>query len=369
MAKIVFENVTKRFGKVVAVDHLNFKVKEREFVVLLGPSGCGKTTTLRLLAGLEELDEGNIYINGKRINDFEPKDRNIAMVFQDYALYPHMTVFANIAFCLKNLGVPKEEINKRVKSTIELLQISDLIGRKPKQLSGGQKQRVALGRALVREPEAFLLDEPLSNLDAKLRVMMRRELRKLQRNLRVTTIYVTHDQVEAMSLADRVVLLKDGKIQQIGPPHELYDFPRNKFVAGFIGTPAMNFLECDLIKQDQGYFLKGESVILPLQTKMEKVVTRISDLKVVLGIRPEDISITENKQENVLEVEVETIEPLGMDNIACSALGENNLIFRFERGKKINLGEKVKILFDKIYLFDKKTEETILIESKKLPYS
>ena len=359
MYKIVFENVTKKFGKVVALYNLNLRVKKGNFIVLLGPSGCGKTTTLRLLAGLEEASEGDIYIGNRLVNDLEPKERGIAMVFQDYALYPHMTVFDNMAFGLRNLGTPKEEIRNKIKWAAELLQISDLLYRKPAQLSGGQKQRVAVGRAIVREPEVFLMDEPLSNLDAKLRVTMRMELHKLQRKLGVTTLYVTHDQVEAMSLGDQIVLLSGGKVQQIGSPDDLYFRPRNKFVAGFIGAPAMNFLECDLVEKNDRFFLCTDFFTLPFDHKIKNLVTRVSDPKIVLGVRPEDIIIAHDKNKNAMEVKIEGIESLGSENIAYSTVGGNNLVFKLTPASRVKVGQKVKISFEKIHLFDKSTENAI----------
>lgn len=364
MNKIVFKNVTKRFGKVIAVDHLNLRVKDKEFIVLLGPSGCGKTTILRLLAGLEEMDEGSIHLEGKLINDMTPKDRNIAMVFQDYALYPHMSAFDNMAFGLRNLGTPKHEIERMIKETTKLLQIEHLLERKPKQLSGGQKQRVALGRAIVRKPQAFLLDEPLSNLDAKLRVQMRVELRKLQRELGVTTVYVTHDQIEAMSLSDRIVLIKDGILQQVGPPDELFNHPLNKFVAGFIGAPSMNFIECSLVERHGSFALDGGSFTLPLRPEITDVIKdAASGTELLLGVRPADIYIADGKQENTITAKVETVESLGEDKLAHFNIGNKNIVIaRLNPKEKINPGEKVKILFDskKIHIIDRKTEVALV---------
>jgi len=359
MYKVVFENVTKKFGKVVALDNLNLGVEEGKFTVLLEPSGSGKTTTLRLLAGLEDASAGNIYIGDRLVNDLEPKERGVAMVFQDYALYPHMTVFDNMAFGLRNLGTPKEEIMKKVKWAAELLQISELLYRKPAQLSGGQKQRAAVGRAIVREPEVFLLDEPLSNLDARLREKMRVELHKLQRRLGVTTLYVTHDQVEAMSLGDQIVLLSEGKVQQIGSPGDLYLRPRNRFAAGFIGTPAMNFLECRLVEKNNSFFLCTDSFTLPFDHKIKDLVARVPDQKIVLGVRPEDIIIAHDKNKNAMEVKIEGIEPLGSENIAYSTVGGNNLVFKLTPASRAKAGQKVKISFKKIHLFDKSTGNAI----------
>ncbi|HEY8497197.1 MAG TPA: sn-glycerol-3-phosphate ABC transporter ATP-binding protein UgpC, partial [Limnochordales bacterium] len=258
MARVVLENVTKRYGNVVAVNKANLVIEDEEFVVLVGPSGCGKSTTLRMIAGLEEITEGNIYIGDRLVNDVPPKDRDIAMVFQNYALYPHMNVYDNMAFGLKLRKFPKDEIDRRVREAARMLGIEHLLDRKPKQLSGGQRQRVAVGRAIVREPAAFLMDEPLSNLDAKLRVQMRAELSKLHNRLRTTTIYVTHDQTEAMTMGDRIVVMKDGFIQQVGAPLEIYENPNNVFVAGFIGSPAMNFLNA-VLRRD------GDDVVVDCQ--------------------------------------------------------------------------------------------------------
>ena len=260
MANVLLKNLTKRFGKVVAVNNFNLEAKDKEFIVLLGPSGCGKTTVLRCIAGLEKVDDGAIYIGDKLVNELEPKQRDIAMVFQTYALYPHMTVYQNLAFPLENSNVPPAEIKIKVEETAKLLQISKLLDRKPKQLSGGQRQRVALGRAMVREPRVFLMDEPLSNLDAKLRVYMRAELKKLQKDLGITTIYVTHDQVEAMTMGNKVAIMNEGILQQFGSATEIYFHPANVFVAGFIGTPPTNFFDCTLIREKQYVFDVGPFV-------------------------------------------------------------------------------------------------------------
>ena len=256
MAEIILKNVYKSYGDVKIVKDFNLEIKDKEFCILVGPSGCGKTTTLRMVAGLEDITSGDILIDGKRVNDVPPKDRDIAMVFQNYALYPHMTVYQNMAFALKLKGYEKAEIDKRVKEAAEILGISHLLDRKPKQLSGGQRQRVAVGRAIVRKPKVFLFDEPLSNLDAKLRVQMRAELKKLHERLQSTMIYVTHDQTEAMTMGDKICVMKDGIIQQVAGPLELYDKPSNKFVAGFIGTPPMNFFNVEVYKENDGLVLK-----------------------------------------------------------------------------------------------------------------
>ncbi|HHW15219.1 MAG TPA: sn-glycerol-3-phosphate ABC transporter ATP-binding protein UgpC, partial [Firmicutes bacterium] len=264
MASVTLKGVSKRFGNVTAVDNVNLEIADREFVVLVGPSGCGKTTTLRMVAGLEEITEGEIYIGERLVNDVAPKDRDIAMVFQNYALYPHMNVYDNMAFALKIRKVRRDEIDRRVRAAAQLLGIENLLDRKPKALSGGQRQRVALGRAIVREPKVFLMDEPLSNLDAKLRVQMRSELSKLHNRLQTTVIYVTHDQTEAMTMGDRIVVMKDGKVQQVGTPLDIYEHPANVFVAGFIGSPAMNFFQVRLDEANGQLFADFGSFRLPL---------------------------------------------------------------------------------------------------------
>src|SRR5690554_686499 len=292
MASVTLERVTKRFGNVIAVDEASLEIRDKEFLVLVGPSGCGKSTTLRMVAGLEDVTEGNIYIGDRLVNDVPPKDRDIAMVFQNYALYPHMDVYNNMAFGLKLRKFPKSEIDRRVKEAARMLGIENLLDRKPKQLSGGQRQRVAVGRAIVREPKVFLMDEPLSNLDAKLRVQMRAELSKLHRRLEATVIYVTHDQTEAMTMGDRIVVMKDGFIQQVGAPLEVYEKPVNVFVAGFIGSPAMNFMEGVLRRDGETYFIDAKTFKLPIPAEKAASIKNLGkyvDKQVVLGIRPEDI--------------------------------------------------------------------------------
>src|SRR5690554_5825222 len=270
LSQVILKGVTKRFGNVVAVDNIDLEIKDKEFIVLVGPSGCGKSTTLRMVAGLEEITEGDIYIGENIVNDVAPKDRDIAMVFQNYALYPHMDVYNNMAFGLKLRKFPKAEIDKRVNEAARVLGIENLLKRKPKELSGGQRQRVALGRAIVREPKVFLMDEPLSNLDAKLRVQMRAELAKLHDRLQTTIIYVTHDQTEAMTMGDRIVVMKDGLIQQVGAPLEIYNNPNNVFVAGFIGSPAMNFMEVILKREDDNYFVVSKNGQMKLRIPKER---------------------------------------------------------------------------------------------------
>jgi len=359
LAKVVLKNLTKRFGEVVAVNKLSLKVKDKEFVVLLGPSGSGKTTALRCIAGLETPDEGEIYIGDRLVNDLEPKDRNIAMVFQSYALYPHMTVFENLAFPLECAGFPKEEIKEKVRQVAELLKISDLLNRKPRQLSGGQQQRVALGRAIIREPKVFLMDEPLSNLDAKLRVYMRAELKKLQKELGVTTIYVTHDQIEAMTMADRVAILNEGILQQFDSPDRVYAKPFNIFVAGFIGSPPTNFFDCTLT--EDGVLDAGEFKY-SLPKKLADIITKnATSNKIVLGIRPQYIKVYRHKKaKNLIKAHHYATEPLGEMVILDLKVGDN--LVKAIVDPEFKVAEELWIEFpiEKIYLFDKKTGKSLL---------
>lgn len=362
MARILLKNLTKRFEDVVAVDSLNLKVRDKEFVVLLGPSGCGKTTTLRCIAGLETPDEGEIYIDDKLVNDLEPKDRNIAMVFQSYALYPHMNVFSNMAFPLENFKVSKDEIQRRVKEVAELLQIERLLDRKPSQLSGGQRQRVALGRSIVREPQAFLMDEPLSNLDAKLRVYMRAELKKLQKELGVTTVYVTHDQVEAMTMGDRVAILNEGVLQQYNPPNRVYSHPSNVFVAGFVGSPPTNLFDCTL---------KEEAVLDAIEFKYpvpkdiwETAKAAATSSEVILGVRPQDVRVYKDAtvKNGLIETNLYTTEPLGDVMILDLQVGAYIVKAVVSPDFEIGGREKLWVRFpvDKVYLFDKKTGNALI---------
>jgi multiple sugar transport system ATP-binding protein len=358
LARILLKNLTKRFGNVVAVNNLSIEVKNKEFLVLLGPSGCGKTTVLRCIAGLETQDEGEIYVGETLVNDLPPKERDVAMVFQSYALYPHMTAYENIAFPLKVKSVAELEIDQRVKRVADLLKITHLLDRKPKQLSGGEAQRVALGRALIREPKAFLMDEPLSNLDAKLRIYMRAELKRLQKDLGITTIYVTHDQVEAMTMADRVALLNQGILQQIGSPEELYQHPSNLFTAGFIGSPPMNFIDCYLSKDAEKVYLDAGAFKLPLENNQAKMFKeRNMGEEFVLGIRPEDIKLEKKEKKGAIQGQVFTLEPLGAEVIVDIKIGET--IFKVKENAmfKARTGENVWLSFnkDKIYIFDKKS--------------
>lgn len=374
MAGVRLVGVWKRFGGVVAVKDLSLEVRDGEFMVLLGPSGCGKTTTLRMISGLEEPSEGRIFIGDRLVADpgagvfVPPKDRDIAMVFQSYALYPHMTVYDNIAFPLKLRKVPKREVDQRVREVAELLGLSDLLRRKPRELSGGQRQRVALGRAIVRKPQVFLMDEPLSNLDAKLRVKMRAELKKLQRQLGVTTIYVTHDQVEAMTMGDRIAVINQGVLQQVGTPDEVYDRPANVFVGGFIGSPPMNFMEASVVEDDSGVWADfGEFKLKFLEDQVE--VLRGSNLigeEVVFGIRPEDIYDAMFAQvkipgENMVKAKVEIVENLGSERIVHLRVGSITFLGSFHSDSKVKEGQEVDVVFDmkKTHIFNKKTQKAI----------
>lgn len=351
MAKVVLEKVTKMYGEVLAVDAIDLEIRDKEFLVLVGPSGCGKSTTLRMIAGLEEISSGNLYIGGKLVNDVVPKDRDIAMVFQNYALYPHMSVYDNMAFGLKLRRFSKDEIKRRVDEAAEMLGLIDYLERKPKALSGGQRQRVALGRAIVREPQAFLMDEPLSNLDAKLRVQMRAELSKLHDKLRTTTVYVTHDQTEAMTLGDRIAVMDGGILQQLGTPFEIYNEPVNVFVAGFIGSPQMNFIEADVTSIDGILWLMTEGFRVRVP---EGYVTGINEgdySKVTLGVRPEHIELVDD--EHHLEAIVEVVEPLGPETHVYARVNNIDLLIRVDAGRSINTGDSIRLLLDesRLHLF------------------
>lgn len=363
MVKVVLEHIKKYFGNVKAVDDVSLEVQDKEFVTFLGPSGSGKTTLLRSIAGLETVSEGNIFIGDTKVNDLAPKDRDVAMVFQSYALYPHMTVYENLAFPLKLRKHPKDEIESVVKQTAELLDIGLLLKRKPKELSGGQQQRVALGRAIVRHPKVFLMDEPLSNLDAKLRVYMRTELIRLQKRLSTTLIYVTHDQVEAMTMSDRVALMNDGKIMQVDDPKKLYDSPSNVFVGGFIGTPPMNFLNCGLTESNGKTYATGDSFKVDVSDFGDLIRKNVSTSELTLGIRPEDIKVSRGKlPADGLEAEVYVTEALGSETIVNLKLGENVLKAKCEATFKPSMGERVWLQFDKqrMHIFDSKTEKVIV---------
>ena len=373
MAGVTLHEVTKTFdnGEVVAVEDADLQIRDKEFLVLVGPSGCGKSTTLRMIAGLEEITEGTIEIGDEVVNDVPPKDRDIAMVFQNYALYPHMNVYDNMAFGLKLRKFPKDEIKRRVNEAADILGIPQLLDRKPKQLSGGQRQRVALGRAIVREPKVFLMDEPLSNLDAKLRVQMRAELSKLHDRLQTTVIYVTHDQTEAMTMGDRIVVLKDGRIQQVADPMTLYNKPVNMFVGGFIGSPAMNFTDANLVKENGDLFVEGNGAF---KIKLDdELVEKNPDIhnyagqEVVFGIRPEDLNdatITQEvdvKEENSFDAEVEVVEPMGSEIYLYINSGEHEMVARVEADSDAEVGDKIKLAVTQsnMHVFDPETEESI----------
>jgi multiple sugar transport system ATP-binding protein len=363
MAKVELKGISKVYdGGVRAVDNANIVVEDKEFVVLVGPSGCGKSTTLRMVAGLEEISEGELYIDGELMNDVPPKDRNIAMVFQNYALYPHMTVFENMAFGLRIKKVAKSEINRRVNEAARILDIEKFLDRKPKALSGGQRQRVAVGRAIVRNPKVFLFDEPLSNLDAKLRVQMRAELSDLHHRLDATMIYVTHDQVEAMTMADKIVVMKDGKIQQIGAPLHLYNYPVNKFVAGFIGSPPMNFLTVKVTEESGSMILTdGAFKIMPTNDHTEHL-QKYMGKDIYFGIRPEDLSYNEAPAgNNNISVKVTVVEPLGADIHLWLTAGTQPLVARTDPHLEFKVGDVANFVprLDKARYFDKETELAI----------
>ncbi len=363
MAQVVMKELNKKYDEVHAVKDVNLHVRDKEFIVLVGPSGCGKTTTLRMVAGLEEITGGEIVIGDRVVNDLPPKDRDIAMVFQNYALYPHMTVYDNMAFGLKMRKFPKAEIEKRVREAAELLGIQELLKRKPRQLSGGQRQRVAVGRAIVRHPQVFLFDEPLSNLDAKLRVQMRVELKRLHDRLETTAIYVTHDQVEAMTLGDRVVVMKDGWIQQVGEPMELYTRPTNKFVAGFIGSPAMNFVDVGVAGADGTLWAEATGLRLKIPADRTERMRAYTGQRVSLGVRPEDLHMAAggDAPHNVFDVVVEVVEPLGAEILLDVKAGANPLVARVEPTVRVKLHETIRLAIDpeRLQFFDAKTEAAI----------
>ena len=375
MAGLSLRHIYKKYpGGVVAVSDFNLEIKDKEFLIFVGPSGCGKSTTLRMIAGLEEISEGELYIGDRYVNDIAPKDRDIAMVFQNYALYPHMTVFDNMAFGLKLRKVPKEEIKRRVEEAARILDIAHLLERRPKALSGGQKQRVALGRAIVRNPKVFLLDEPLSNLDAKLRASMRTELTKLHKKVETTFIYVTHDQVEAMTMATRIVVMRDGIIQQVDTPQNLYDSPCNLFVAGFIGTPQMNFIHGKLVKRENDlYAMFGSTPIkLPADKANNPALKEYIDQDVVFGIRPECIHdepmYLQTFADANLKVNVDVTELmgaeiylyLGFDGMEDATNGKN-IIARVSSRSQARSGDDITVAIDasRIHIFDKDTEKCI----------
>jgi multiple sugar transport system ATP-binding protein len=365
MASVTFDHVYKRFGDVIAVNDLNIQIADREFLVLVGPSGCGKTTALRCLAGLEDISDGQIRIGDQVVNDVAPKDRDIAMVFQSYALYPHMSVYDNMAFGLKLRKTPKAEIDRRVKNAADILGIGHLLERKPRQLSGGQRQRVAVGRAIVREPKVFLFDEPLSNLDAKLRVETRANISKLHQQLQTTFIYVTHDQVEAMTMATRIAVINKGLLQQIDTPQTLYDFPTNLFVAGFIGSPAMNFFPAKVCKEDGELYVDGGSFKLRVPTARRDAYMQAVDRQVIFGIRPENIHNPEFAPPGIdaqpVECVVDVTELMGNEIFVYLKTGENNFVARVDPRTRYQINDKVQMVFNmnNMHIFDRDTEQAI----------
>ncbi len=368
MADLQLKHIYKRFaGGVTAVSDFSLDIEDKEFIILVGPSGCGKSTTLRMVAGLEEISEGELYIGGRLVNDVAPKDRDIAMVFQNYALYPHMTVFENMAFALKLRKTPKDEIKKRVTEAAKILDIEHLLDRKPKALSGGQRQRVAMGRAIVRNPKVFLMDEPLSNLDAKLRVQMRTEIKKLHNRLQTTFIYVTHDQTEAMTMGTRIVVMKDGIIQQVDTPANLYSKPDNVFVAGFIGSPQMNFVDATLSKEADGIYASfaDEKIKIPEGKVTPELETYIGK-EVTIGIRPEDIHDDEafisSRPESVVSAYVEVTEMMGAETYLYLEVAGKQFTARVNQRSTAQVNDTIKIAFEtnKLHIFDKDTELAII---------
>ncbi len=373
MASVTLEHVKKIYdGGVVAVQDFNLEIKDKEFVVFVGPSGCGKSTTLRMVAGLEDISEGTLKIGDRVVNDVEPKDRDIAMVFQNYALYPHLTVYENIAFSLRIRKMDNEEVHRRVRQAAEILGITQYLGRKPKNLSGGQRQRVAIGRAIVREPHVFLMDEPLSNLDAKLRNQMRAEIILLRKRLDTTFIYVTHDQTEAMTLGDRIVIMKDGFIQQVGTPQEVFDTPHNLFVAGFIGAPQMNIFDAELEKKNDGYYVNVQGLSIKLEDEKAAILAEknVGNRKIKLGVRPEHMTVKFDDKAGTVESTITVNEMMGSElHLHVTSGNEKNVIIRIptidltgDMRKSLSAGEKLNFTFASkvMHLFDPETERNIL---------
>jgi len=366
VARVQLERVTKKFGGVTAVNDVSLEIPDKQFTVLVGPSGCGKTTALRLIAGLEEATAGDIFIGERRVNDVPPKDRDIAMVFQNYALYPHMTVYDNMAFGLKLRKYPRAEIDRRVKGTAGMLGIEGLLDRKPKQLSGGQRQRVALGRAIVREPQVFLMDEPLSNLDAKLRVQTRAEIKKLHARLMTTTVYVTHDQTEAMTMGDRIVVMRDGLVQQVDSPLNLYERPANQFVAGFIGSPAMNFVPARVTQNGGGYRVSADGFQVEVPRELAATVGKLAGREVIFGLRPEDIAdrslVSEANPAWTIRAGVDVHEPLGSDVILYLTVGPHSIVARVDAHSVAKMGQQIEVVFNmrKMHLFDPQTQGALV---------
>jgi multiple sugar transport system ATP-binding protein len=358
MAEVALRNVVKRFDAVEAVRSINLDIPDNEFVVLVGPSGCGKSTTLRMIAGLEEVTSGDIFIGGEVVNDLPPKDRDIAMVFQNYALYPHMSAFENMSFGLKLRKFPKDEIKRRVDHAARILDITELLDRKPKALSGGQRQRVAMGRAIVRDPKVFLFDEPLSNLDAKLRVQMRTEIKRVHQMVKTTTVYVTHDQVEAMTLADRVVVMNNGAIEQIASPQDLYHHPKTKFVAGFIGSPAMNFIRCRLEQNGSGLRVRiSDAISLPVPAARAAHYQGAAGNPLIFGLRPEHITEPRRSERDAqceFSVTLDVVEPMGMETMVYFTIEGQQICGRVDPGSAAGPGETMRLYadMDRMHLID-----------------
>jgi len=364
MAQVTLRKVVKKYDDTLAVRGIDLDIADKEFVVLVGPSGCGKSTTLRMIAGLEEISDGDIAIGGTVVNDVPPKDRDIAMVFQNYALYPHMTVYENMSFGLRLKKVAKDEIKRRVENAARILDITELLARKPKQLSGGQRQRVAMGRAIVRDPKVFLFDEPLSNLDAKLRVQMRTEIKKVHQKVRTTTVYVTHDQVEAMTLADRVVVMNGGLIEQVGAPNDLYHAPATKFVAGFIGSPSMNFIPCRLEEASGALIARLGEVSLPLPESRTARYKPYVGKEVLFGLRPEHMTERRpygNGQAQDFAVTVDVVEPMGMETLLYFRINGTEVAARVEPTSAVAAGEVMPLAADlaHMHLIDPATDKVV----------
>jgi multiple sugar transport system ATP-binding protein len=365
MASVTFQNIEKKFGDLTIIKSLNINVEDKEFLVLVGPSGCGKTTALRLLAGLEEITSGEIKIGDRVVNDVAPKDRDIAMVFQSYALYPHLSVYDNMAFGLKLRKTPKEDIKRRVNEAADILGIQDLLLRKPRQLSGGQRQRVAVGRAIVREPKVFLFDEPLSNLDAKLRVQMRAEISKLHQRLKTTFIYVTHDQTEAMTMASRIAVINKGNLQQLDTPQNLYDHPNNLFVAGFIGSPSMNFFPSKIVKSGEKIFVDTGDFKVQIPDELTGPYKGMDGRSVIFGIRPENIHDPEYAPLNIrgekVTTKVDVTELMGNETLLYLVSGKNIFVGRVDPRSHLRVGHQTDVVFDmgKFHIFDAATEEAV----------
>jgi len=384
MANVVFDSVQKRYGNVTVIPDLDLEIRDKEFMVLVGPSGCGKSTALRMIAGLEEISGGTVSIGGRVVNNVAPKDRDIAMVFQNYALYPHMNVFDNMAFALKLRRMPGDQIKKRVEDVAESIGIKHLLARKPRQLSGGQRQRVALGRAIVREPQVFLMDEPLSNLDAKMRVSTRAELNKLHQRLQTTTVYVTHDQVEAMTMGDRIAVMKDGLLQQVDTPHALFTNPTNVFVAGFIGSPAMNLLTMNVEQADGGVYLNATGTAgqdsglhLRVPNRFKDFIAPYSGKQLIFGLRPQDIHderfakgmLDEDESpEDLVSVRtrIDVVEPMGSEVYLYLLNGQNSIISRVDDRTDVQPGFILDVAFnmDKMHAFDPETQLSVIDKEK-----